>query len=75
MLLGKEEEKVYYSYVGEQSQGPVGEYRVDMTRLSWAIQEEEKGKKEGREGSQVQQPGGTKIQKWLDYIGMNNPAP
>lgn len=57
---GKVEEKVYYRHMGGHSQGQrhPGESRIDMTRLSCAVCER------GREkGNQVQEPGGTKIQK------------
>lgn len=38
MILGRVKEKVYYRYVGAQSQrrGHLGESRVDVTRLSGA---------------------------------------
>lgn len=55
---GVEEEKIYYKYVGKRSQRQrhLGESRMDTTRLNWAMQEREK--KRGGGGDQVQQPGG-----------------
>lgn len=49
------EEKVYCKYVGEhsQSQRHLVEYRVDITRLSWAVWGEREKKGEGREVTEV----------------------
>lgn len=48
------EEKVYYKYLGQHSQGQrhLGECRVDITRLIWALRGERDWKGKGREGSQ-----------------------
>lgn len=63
MIARRDAEKVYYRSVGENSQrqGPVGESRVVMTRLSWAMEGKRKG--DEREQNQVQQPGGPKVQR------------
>lgn len=57
-------------YVGEHSQrqGHQGESRVVLTRLSWVIWREGKGKAEGRGRSAAASRG-------LDYIGKSGPAP
>lgn len=63
MIAPRDVEKVYYRSVRENSQrqGPVGESRVVMTRLSWAMEGKRKG--DEREQNQVQQPGGPKVQR------------
>lgn len=58
LLLDMAEQKVYYQHVGDhsQSQGPLGESRVDIT-LSCAVWETR------TEGDQVQHPGAPQIKK------------
>lgn len=58
--------KVYCKCMGEHSEtGTYGRFKVDMTRLSWAIWGE------GRKGCQVQQPRGQSIKGWVK----SSPAP
>lgn len=46
-----------------EEQRHLGESRVEMTRLSWAMRGEEQRKGEGREENLVRQSEGPKIQK------------
>lgn len=55
MLLGVVEEKVYYRYLGQRH---LRECRGDVTRLIWALRGERDEEGKGREGSQLEQPGG-----------------
>lgn len=61
LLLGMVEEKDYYRYVGDRSQRQthLGEPRVVVT---WVMGGGE-GKRKGKEGNQVQQPGGQRYQR------------
>jgi hypothetical protein len=59
-LVGMVEEKVYCSDVGEQSQRHLGESRVAMTRLSWAIGETGIGRERGEPDAAARR---TKVQK------------
>lgn len=42
-----------------QRQGPLGENRVDLTLMSWALEGER---------NQMQQPGGPKVLEWGNQI-------
>lgn len=81
---GMEEEEVHYRDVGEHSQRQrrLGEFRVDVTRLSWAMCRGGRG--EGELGKQ-QQPGKPKVQReWVTkmvglcpemHLGEGQPSP
>ena len=59
LLLGVVEGKVYYRYVGQNSQRRTsGESRVDMTRLSCTMWGEGRGKR-GEPGAVARRPKGT----------------
>ena len=43
---------------------------MDMTRLSWAMWGEGERKKEGREGNQVEQPGGQRYKQNKSHLSI-----
>lgn len=65
MLLGVVEENVYYRYMGEhiKRQTHLADFRVDMTRLSWAMLGEGEGKGKRRGAKPVQESRGQRHEK------------
>lgn len=65
------EDKVYYRHVGghSQRQGHLGEFRVDLTRLSWVLWERRREKGEKRTRCVSQEVKGTREQGILYYRG------
>lgn len=88
LVLGMEEEKVHYRDTGEQSQRQwhLGESRMDMTRLNWAVWGGVKGR--GRAGESVAAREGGVVSKvpsgWVakmdglyqeEHLGEGQPTP